>query len=209
MKIVAVSDTHGRHEQVEVPNGDVLVHAGDFCGYGTLDEVAAFNDYLGTLPHAHKIVVAGNHDWPFERDPEQAQKLLTNASYLQDSSTVIDGVMFYGSPWTPEFFSWAFMLPRGKALADKWSQIPDNTDVLITHGPAMGILDRTPAGELAGCEDLAQAVGRRIRPQLHIFGHIHAGYGLVNRHGTAYINACCCDEQYQVGSRSAIVLDLE
>lgn len=208
MKIVALSDTHGRHEQINVPGGDVLVHAGDFCGYGTLEEVEAFNDYLGTLPHAHKIVVAGNHDWPFEREPEQAQKLLTNAIYLQDSGIVIDGVRFYGSPWQPEFFDWAFNLPRGSALAEKWAQIPGDTDVLITHGPPLGVLDRTMAGLSVGCEDLAKALSQRIKPKLHIFGHIHEGYGLMDKQGTAYVNACCCDERYQIGSRAAVVLEL-
>ncbi len=209
MKIIAISDTHGRHDQIDVPGGDVLVHAGDFCAYGTLDEVTAFNDYLGTLPHKHKIIVAGNHDWPFERDPEQAQKILNNAIYLQDSGIVIDGVRFYGSPWQPEFFNWAFNLPRGSALAEKWAGIPDDTDVLITHGPPAGVLDRTSAGISAGCVDLAGAVSQRIKPKLHIFGHIHEGYGLIDKQGTAYVNACCCDERYQIGSRTAVVLELE
>ncbi|KKU85756.1 MAG: hypothetical protein UY14_C0014G0001 [Parcubacteria group bacterium GW2011_GWA1_47_9] len=82
LRVVAISDTHEMHRQVVVPDGDVLVHAGDFTMSGTLPAIYEFNTWLGTLPHRHKVVVAGNHDWAFQRQPAQARALLTNATYL-------------------------------------------------------------------------------------------------------------------------------
>ena len=129
MKIVAISDTHGLHRSLEIPDGDVLIHAGDLTRHGTLDDVREFNDFLGTLPHPHKIVIAGNHDFCFESDREACEELLTNCIYRQDQEVVIDGVKFYGSPWQPWFYDWAFNLERGPEIRAKWDLIP----VSYTH----------------------------------------------------------------------------
>ena len=204
MRIVCISDTHGwatiGHDQkplLDIPDGDVLVCAGDICRHGHEMEVSAFDRFLEKLPHKHKILVAGNHDWCFERlGKERSQALLKNGIYLEDSDVVIDGVKFYGAPWQPEFFQWAFNVQRGAALAEKWALIPNDTDVLITHGPPFGILDITEEGEKVGCQDLQQAV-TRVKPQLHVFGHIHNGQGMASHNGTTFINACVCDERYQ------------
>lgn len=208
MKIIAFSDTHFLHESVHIPDGDVLIHAGDFCGHGTLQEVEHFNEFLGTLPHQHKILIAGNHDWPFEREPNNAKTAITNAVYLQDEQIIIDGIKFYGSPWQPEFFNWAFNLPRGKALLEKWSQVPDDTDVLITHGPPFGIMDMTMQGLQVGCKNLLKEITHRIRPKVHIFGHIHEEYGLVKKE-TLFVNASSCDEYYKIGRRDALVIEIK
>ena len=101
MCIVCLSDTHSRHDRIRVPPGDVLVHAGDATMAGRVEEIAAFNHWLGALPHRHKILIAGNHDWLFETDPALAESLITNAVYLRDSCVTIEGVKFYGSPWQP------------------------------------------------------------------------------------------------------------
>ncbi|MCH7547973.1 MAG: metallophosphatase domain-containing protein [Candidatus Krumholzibacteriota bacterium] len=187
--LVLVSDTHGRHRDLIVPDGDVFIHAGDMTMFaGELDVLVDFNDYLETLPHAHKIVVAGNHDFCFERDNARSRALLTNATYLEDDAITIDGVTYYGSPWQPEFLNWAFNLERGKALREKWSMVPDHTDVLITHCPPAGILDETIGGERVGCEDLLARV-RVVRPKLHVFGHIHEARGMVEIDGTKFVNA--------------------
>lgn len=196
MKIIAWSDTHFYHQQVPLPDGDVLIHAGDFCKSGSLHEVAEFNDYLGLLPHRHKIVVAGNHDWAFENDPEAAQYLLTNAIYLQDQSIEIEGYRFYGSPWQPEFFSWAFNLQRGAEIRQKWDLIPSGLDVLITHGPPQGYCDEIFKGKRVGCEELLKAV-QRVQPRYHVFGHIHEGYGQARCGKTLCINASICNHRYQ------------
>ena len=146
MRIVCISDTHGMHRQIQVPEGDLLIHAGDSLARGTLDDLEDLDEWLGSLPHRHKIVIAGNHDWCFQDDPDDARKLLTNAHYLQDNGLELEGLRFWGSPWTPVFFNWAFNLERGDAIAERWSLIPEKLDVLITHGPPAGILDPVAKG---------------------------------------------------------------
>ena len=196
MRIVCISDTHGRLDDVEVPDGDVLVHAGDFTRRGDRAEVEAFAAALARLPHPAKVIVAGNHDFLFERAPGEAVGLLGDVRFLSDSETTVGGLRFWGSPWQPEFFDWAFNLPRGAPLAEKWALIPDDVDVLVTHGPPHGVLDRTVHGADVGCEELARAV-ERVRPRLHVFGHIHEAYGALDRGGTRFVNASTCDVRYR------------
>lgn len=207
MRIVAISDTHARHRAIpEVPEGDVLVHAGDMTSVGEPEHVIEFNAWLGELPHAHKIVIAGNHDFPFERAPASVEPLLTNCVYLRDSAVVIEGMTFYGSPWQPAFMDWAFNLERGSELRAKWDLIPDGTDVLVTHGPPAGHGDTTVRGEAVGCADLMDAV-RRVRPKVHIFGHIHEGAGETEEDGTRFVNASSVTDRYKP-SNPAIVIDI-
>ena len=158
--------------------------------------VMAAGEGLTKLPHKHKLVVAGNHDFLFERDPATARALFTHATYLEDEAVEIDGVRFYGSPYTPEFFNWAFMLPRGEALRAKWSRIPNDVDVLVTHGPPNKVLDLTVHGDHAGCEALAERVAE-LKPKLHVFGHIHEGYGIRDDGPTRYMNASICTFDYR------------
>ncbi len=193
MKIVAISDTHSYHREVTIPDGDVLVFAGDLSrGAGTPQEIKDFNTWLGELPHKHKIMIPGNHDFPFQTMPSMAPYLITKADLLIDQEIVIDGVKFYGSPWQPWFHDWAYNLDRGEPLREKWAKIPDDTDVLITHGPPHGILDVVRRGGMnVGCEDLAKRVVE-IAPKVHIFGHIHESYGQLDFGGTLYVNASIC-----------------
>ena len=205
-RIVCLSDTHNCNDEIDVPDGDLLIHAGDATIRGTVEEIANFNRWFARLTHRHKIFVAGNHDWLFELDNERARSLLDpSITYLQDSSIVIDGVSIYGAPWQPRFFDWAFNLDRGEQMAEKWSLIPDGVDILITHGPPSGILDQTPAGDHAGCEELRKRISQ-VRPRLHVFGHIHLGYGTAAFDGTQFVNACNCDESYHP-SNGPIVID--
>lgn len=194
--IVAISDTHGLHRSLTIPEGDILVHAGDITRSGELETVVDFNEWLGTLPHQHKIVIAGNHDFCFERDPQRSRALLTNCIYLQDESLTVQGIKFYGSPWQPWFFDWAFNLKRGPEIREKWNLIPADTDVLITHGPPFGYGDQTARGEKVGCQDLLQVV-ERLKPRLHVFGHIHEGYGTSTTESTTFMNACICTLSYK------------
>lgn len=199
MKIVALSDIHGQWDGLEIPSGDVLVFAGDTLRHGTLIELAQFNAWLEKLPHQHKLVIAGNHDRCFEREHSLARGLLTNATYLEDEEIVIDDIKFYGSPWTPQFYDWAFMLERGSEIAEKWKNIPRDTDVLITHGPPHRILDaayrRDPTGaysvEIAGCEALREVVNK-LPLKAHIFGHIHRAHGTEG----VFHNVAICNEDY-------------
>jgi Icc-related predicted phosphoesterase len=187
--LVVMADTHLYHAGLVVPDGDVLIHAGDLCRIGSLEELGAACEFIDSLPHRHKIIVAGNHDRAFEDQPAAARKLVEKLTYLEDKSCVIEGVNFYGSPWTPEFNEWAFNLPRGEALAEKWALIPEQTDVLITHGPPFGIGDNSgfvPGRE--GCEALLQRV-RQVRPKVHVFGHIHQNPGCWQIGPTMFVNA--------------------
>ena len=176
MRIVALADTHGFHADLgAIPDGDVLICAGDVCRGGSLDELEASVAWLDALPHPHKLFVAGNHERCLEETPEAAESG-TSVVYLRDSGVVIAGIEFWGSPWQPEFHSWAFNLPRGPALARMWALIPDSTDVLITHGPPLGVGDRTWDGRAVGCAEL-RAAAERVAPRLHVYGHIHAAGG--------------------------------
>lgn len=205
LRLIIISDTHN-HTAFEVPNGDLLLHCGDFTMDGSVEEIAAFDRWLGSLPHPQKVVIAGNHEKAFERTPRAAHASLKNAHYLQDTAITIGNVLVYGSPWQPWFYDWAFNLPRGEALAAKWAQIPSGVDVLVTHGPPRGILDRTLRGEEVGCDDLRKAV-ERVSPLVHAFGHIHSGAGAVRRGRTLFVNASICDEYYRP-RQSAVVVDI-
>jgi Icc-related predicted phosphoesterase len=206
MRIVLWSDTHGLHEQCTVPEGDLLVFAGDLGGSGTLDELAAFNDFLGRLPHPQKIVIAGNRDYFFERRPADSLRLLSHAVYLQDEEITLGGLRIFGSPWQPPFMDTAFNLPRGAALREKWKAVPERIDLLVTHTPPAGIGDRTRSGRTVGCADLLDAL-HRIRPRLHVFGHVHEAYGKYPREGTLFCNASVTDASMQIANEP-IVVDL-
>ncbi len=199
LRIVVLSDTHGLHDRLEVPPGDVLIHTGDFTMAGGLEEVEAFNLFLGRISHRWRIVIAGNHDACCQNASGEARTRLDNAIYLEDEEVVIEGLKFYGSPWQPQFQNLAFNLPRGRLLRDKWAKIPDDTDVLITHTPPWGVLDSTLGGLIVGCEELAEAL-RRVRPRLHLFGHIHEAYGVVEKDGTTFANASNCTLLYDLAN---------
>jgi hypothetical protein len=187
VRIVAVADTHLFHRELDVPDGDVLVHAGDLCRGGDLDELRETAEWLAGLPHRHKVIVAGNHDWAFVHEPAAARSAIAGMIYLQDSEAVIEGLRFYGSPWQPAFHDWAFNLPRGAPLAQVWAKIPSGLDVLITHSPAQGLGDRTPVAGRTGCADLRARIAL-ARPRLHLFGHIHQDGGLWHVDGCVHAN---------------------
>jgi Icc-related predicted phosphoesterase len=203
MRIVAVADTHMFHADLAVPDGDVFVHAGDLCRRGELDELRDAMTWIRGLPHRHKIVVAGNHDWALVREPAAARDLMTGAIYLQDEIATVDGITVWGSPWQPEFNDWAFNLPRGPALAEIWNKMPVDLDILITHGPPAGIGDRPVSGRRVGCADLWTRVAD-ARPRLHLFGHIHEDGGFWREGPTSFANVTTHD-----GERAATVIDYD
>jgi predicted phosphodiesterase len=204
MRIVAVADTHTFEADLgEIPEGDVFVHAGDLLRGGTLEELGPVAEWLRRLPHRHKVVVAGNHDGCFATDRDAACARLGDAIYLEDSGTTLDGVRFWGSPWQPEYNDWAFNLPRGRALAEKWALIPEGLDVLITHGPPLGFGDAGPTAGRAGCADLLERV-RRVRPRVHLFGHIHQDGGIWRDGATCFLNVTTWECE-----RAPTVLDID
>ncbi|MFZ2886262.1 MAG: metallophosphoesterase family protein, partial [Minisyncoccia bacterium] len=195
---------------VEVPEGDVFVHAGDLTFDGSLGEIGQELELIAELPHKHKVIIAGNHDWCFDNiNRKRVEKDCKNLgiTYLRDEEVVIDGVRFYGSPWQPRFFDWAFNVDRGPKLAEIWAKIPDDTQVLITHGPPRGIGDPTYRDGRVGCEDLLVRVKQLPKLLVHVFGHIHLGYGGHREHGIKFVNASSCNERYNPVN-PPIVVDL-
>lgn len=212
MRLVLLSDTHALPlSRWEIPDGDVLIHSGDFCQGRTvpLDAVRLFNDEMAALPHEHKLLVGGNHDWPLQLDPEKARALLTAVTYIEDGSVTIGGIKFYGSPWQPDYRLWAFNLQRRcPELKAKWAAIPDDTDVLITHTPPFGVLDFSSSGqENVGCELLRRRL-ENISPKLHVFGHVHENRGHEMNNDTLCINTSSVNSDYEP-IYAPVVVDIE
>ena len=235
MRIVCISDTHSLQDQMShpIPKGDVLIHSGDISNKGGERDVTEFIHWFQNIEgFDSKIFIAGNHDFCFERinlphhkgeyawlnnlmSPENLSQ--SNVEYLEDSFVTIESLEFskpikiYGSPWQPNFYDWAFNLPRmGKEIEGKWDMIPDDVDILITHGPPQQIRDfvdnwRSPMN--VGCEILRHQVENRIKPLLHVFGHIHGAYGVAYIKDTLYVNASTCTEQYYPTNKP-IIIDL-
>jgi Icc-related predicted phosphoesterase len=198
-KVVFISDTHNLHAKVRIPECDILVHSGDATGRGTFQEVSSFLFWLSQQPAKHKVLIWGNHDHLQERDPGLANMLLSehpSITYLENSSAEVMGLKFWGSPWTPKFFDWAFNADPDK-LIEVWNQIPEGLDILVTHGPPFGILDLAESGDQIGCKSLKYEVMNRAKPKIHIFGHCHEGYGTFKFESTLYINASTCNSKYQ------------
>ena len=213
MKVVCISDTHGLHKTMHhsMPKGDILCVAGDITNVGKRDDVESFGAWLSKLPYEKKFVIAGNHDWCFQNSGKKKapQWLMKDESiiYLQDSYYIYKGLKIYGSPWQPRFYDWAFNVDRGHKIREKWKLIPDDTDILITHGPPAGILDLVPfSGSRPGCVDLLDRV-IEVRPKLHVFGHTHHEHGTYERGSTIYVNAAVCNEKY-TPNRKPIVVEI-
>jgi len=235
MRIVCISDTHSLHHQMSninsLPEGDILIHSGDCTNMGKDNEVIDFVHWFQNIKgFDHKVFIAGNHDFGFEKyngirhhnELPWLHHLLneenlsqSDVTYLHDSGFTIESPEFsrpikvWGSPWQPEFFNWAFNLPRGgNELREKWDMIPEDTDILITHGPPHGIRDYTEYGKQnVGCE-LLRLRTDIVKPKIHVFGHIHGSYGPAYIGDTAFINASICTERY-IPSNKPIVLDLK
>lgn len=217
VKLVCISDTHGMHRQVKLPAGDVLVHSGDMSGRGLWHTFVDFAEWLSEQPHQHKVFVLGNHDgyshgeckkWIADKHPA------SNIHLLFEESVEIEGLKFWGAPWTPEFFDWSFMRPRGRPLAKTWEAIPEDVDVLITHGPPYGHGDVAPPylsaePRIVGCFELLKRV-MEVKPRVHIFGHIHEGYGITasDEVGTIFVNAATCTGEY-VPSNAPQIIQIE
>lgn len=209
-KLTFISDTHTREQLItpDLPGGDFLFHSGDIMnsGYNPQD-IENFCSWFDSLSnYKYKIFIVGNHCRLFEDKPEQALEIVNkykNIIYLQDSFVVLDGIKIYGSPWQPEFYNWAFNLPRnGFGLASKWEMIPKDTDILLTHGPAYGYVDTVKGREYdhLGCELLQDKI-LQIQPKIHSCGHIHSGYGYVSNKTTHFFNASVLYEDYNYSQK--------
>ena len=199
MKIVCLSDTHQHGRDLKVPDGDVLVHCGDLTYGGSMREVEYELDWLHGLPHKHKIFIAGNHDFYFESSDHTVLKQYPELTYLQDSGVEINGVKFWGSPWTTEFMNWAFQLKTPYHAREHWARIPNDLDILITHGPPHGIGDTVPSGEMVGDGPMFAAI-LQVKPKHHLCGHIHGGYGERFFNGIHFVNCAVNNERYMIAN---------
>lgn len=207
MKITFISDTHARHRRLDLPVGDLLIHAGDIMtsGYNSY-ELQDFCRWFDAQYYDVCAFIAGNHDRFIENEPEKAMEIINSydVDYMQDGGFEYgdypdEMVKVYGSPWQPEFYSWAFNLPRnGEELAKVWNDIPEDIGILVTHGPPFGHLDTIgpQSTNNLGCELLRARVDE-IKPKIHVFGHIHGGYGYKFHNGTHFINASVLNESYE------------
>jgi Icc-related predicted phosphoesterase len=209
MQIIFISDTHGQHKNLALPKLEaektMLIHTGDISKMGKEDEVKSFLEWFGKQDFTYKIFIAGNHDFLFEKNPSLAESFIPkNVIYLNNSSVEIEGIKIWGSPITPRFYDWAFNCDRGEKIRNYWQQIPNDTDILLTHGPAFGILDQTIHGLQVGCEELIQVI-EKIKPKIHAFGHIHEAYGKVNNSDTTFINASVLDIRYRLVNQPFLI----
>ena len=207
-KIVCISDTHQKHRKLEIPNGDILLCGGDFSWRGGREEVVEFSSWLSTLNHPYKILIAGNHETTFdpakpEFDPG-IRDLIQGVSYLENTSVEIEGLKIWGSPYSSEYCNWAFSLKTAEDAEAMWARIPDDTDVVLIHGPPYGIGDELFNGSHVGCRALLARL-MKIQPRLVVSGHFHAGYGLRQVGKTTFVNAACVDVGYTTVNQPIVV----
>lgn len=205
MKFVCIADTHGQHHSLKLPKADVIIHAGDISRRGEKSEVLDFLKWFSDLDFKYKVFIAGNHDFYFEQSSQiELNKIIPeNIIYLNDSGTTINNINIWGSPISPWFFNWAFNRHRGGPIAKHWNLIPQTTDILITHGPAFGILDKTINIEQVGCKDLLKKI-QELKPKFHVCGHIHEAYGQVSHSETTFINASVLNENYTLVNEAIV-----
>ena len=208
-----MSDTHNLHNSIYIDDLpiDLLIHSGDATSMGRDKETWDFIYWFKNRRSKYKILIAGNHDfWFQQQDKNETIKRLKELGiiYLEDDFIEIEDIKIYGSPWTPNFFNWAFMMARGE-LHKKWGKIPEGLDFLITHGPAFGIGDQTGENQIRriGDEELLLEIQKK-KPKYHIFGHNHGGFGVYRKEHTTHINCALLDESYKF-ARRPVLLNLE
>jgi len=203
MKITCISDLHGL--KPDLKGGDLLIVAGDLTARDTPDQHEEFLGWLELQPYKHKVIVAGNHDGYISSHYKDYKGICSsmNFRYLQDSSCVVHGYKIYGMPWTKPFKDWPFMAPE-KLMREKVAKIPYDVDILVTHGPQLGILDIS-GGECLGCPVLRDRIPELDNLKLHVFGHIHSGYGqgkhvYSQNSGLISVNCSLMTNDYQPGN---------
>lgn len=209
MRLVCMSDTHNQFKYFNhsVPDGDCFIFTGDISG-NSLEEinVKQLNVFINNLPHKHKIIIAGNHDFIFQNKNGKDLIYGHGVHYLEDSGVEIDGVKIWGTPAQPIFFNWSFNF-NSYDLKNKFDLIPVDTNVLLTHCPPYEILDLTDDNRNVGCPILANRLNYLTDLKAHCFGHIHNSYGTLVKNGVQFVNGCTCDEEYKPVNKP-IVIDI-
>ena len=217
MRLIFISDTHSYHKKIELTNCDLLVCSGDISWKGERDILESFDRWIGKLKQKgiirEAVVIPGNHDLSgdskFIRYYQPSfREFFKHCTLLVDQSFDFEGLKIYASPKTPKFGNWAYAYERGLEAKHTWSQIPDDTQLLVTHGPPHSILDQTYyGGENVGCEELYKRVKQLDQLIIHSFGHIHEAFGVEEVGGVHFINASTCTLQYNP-TNSPVVVDL-
>ena len=229
VRFVVTSDTHARHNYLKLPKGDVLLHCGDFTRLGSLEDIISFSNWIGQHNFKHVLVISGNHEYTFDLDREKEfapdlvnyeefndskgmdfmkiRAHLSNCKYLENSGTELYGYKIYGTPYQNMHSNSAFQR-KEEDLPKYWNMIPSDTDILLTHAPALGICDKTIKEDLAGSKSLLDTLEKRVHPLLHFFGHVHEAYGAVVQTGTVHANASFCHVKY-APRNSPFVFDLK
>lgn len=202
MIIDCISDLHGFYPKLE--GGDLLIVAGDLTANNRVREYYAFSKWIKSQSYKKKIVIGGNHDT--EVQLHEWDEIPIDFEYLCDSGTEFQGLKIWGSPWTKTFegmnpHCMAFTMDTEEELAEKWAMIPDDIDILVTHSPPMYARDYTTIKDSKiipgyGSYSLSVRVGR-LKPMLHVFGHIHESYGTDKNSATMFINASHVNEHYK------------
>jgi Icc-related predicted phosphoesterase len=196
MKIFALSDTHNNHYDIEeIPECDLLIHAGDVSTRGSPEELLSFLDWFGKQKAKYKVMIPGNHDWGFEKDPELWKRKAADRgiSLLIEELIEVDGLKIYGTPITPYFCNWAFNRWPGPEIQAHWDKIQP-CDILITHGPPYQILDENGLMQNCGCNQLLDKI-LEIKPKVHIFGHIHENFAMKEFMGIKFYNVAMCSNR--------------
>jgi Icc-related predicted phosphoesterase len=203
VKIVALSDTHGKHRQVEIPDGDILIYAGDFEIRNNLD-LFEMSEWLNELPHKRVVAIFGNHDFTEHSEIKYMKQMFERVNLLFNESIEIDGLKIWGSPYSPFFNNWAWMQPDNM-LKEIWDTIPLETEIVVTHTMPYGILDGIlPRMESVGSLTLRDAI-KRVQPKIQIGGHLHESFGQYTDGKIDYYNVSVLDEQYQVANPVTII----
>jgi Icc-related predicted phosphoesterase len=209
LRVCCVADLHGRIP-ADVPECDLLLIAGDVSPHDPSDNAQffqrSFPDWLRRQPAGRIVGIAGNHDFLARAQPGVFRELPW--TYLENQLVEIAGLKIAGSPWTPLFGFWAFMASEPN-LARIWANLPDDLEILLSHGPPRGYTDLTADGIHAGSTSLRDRVLELTQLRLHCCGHIHGGYGTASLpNGAIVANASLLDERYELVN-APVVVDLQ
>lgn len=216
IKVCCISDTHSKHNYLQMPEADILIFAGDISGYGDWQDLLRFNAWLAKIKDKYKAIFGtwGNHELQAEKDIYHAESIVSNATILVDKTIEYNGLVIHGTPYTIEFFDWAFN-KKTSDMEEVWKKVPDNVNILISHQPPYGILDEVTdlkynPEKNVGCKYLKQEIENRFKDlKLSVFGHLHMLGGQQRTiNNTTFVNAAMLDDNYNPG-RKPVVVEIE